>query len=136
MTNELTVDDIEEGQAERGSDGELIAEEHTIPWGDDEKVVKTKPITTGLLNELSHTDEEIRNLDPHAVQEALQMIYLTDAVLSMSVDDIRDLKAPRLNALLSPLEEQIEASIGGQGNGAQEGATAQERRQQRAKEMR
>lgn len=130
MPDEISTSDLKEEIVDRGSDGELLPEEHEVDWKGDTVVVKTKPITTGLLNELSSLDEAIADLEPEAVHEAFQTIYLSDAVLDLDVEDIRDMKASGLNSLLAPLEEEVDEEFdGGEGNPA-------ERRRQRAKEMR
>jgi hypothetical protein len=116
MTREITADDLTDSIAKRGDDGEIIPEEHEITLNGETLVVKTKPITTGLVNELSHIDDAIADLDPNAVHEAIQKIYVSDAILSLSVQDIRDMKTKALNEILSPLEEQVEAEFDGEGN--------------------
>lgn len=117
MTREISSDDLQDDIAERGSDGELLPEKHEVEWHGETVVVKTKPITTGLLNELSNIDDAIADLEPEAVHEAFQTIYLSDAILGLSVQDIQDMRAEALNNLLKPLEEEVEADFdGGEGN--------------------
>jgi hypothetical protein len=129
--SEISTDDLQEGIAKRDSDGELIADTHEIDWFGSTKVIKTKPITTGLLNELSDVDEAIADLDPEAVYEAFQTIYLSESILALSVDDIRDMKSTGLNALLKPLEEQVETDFDGD-----EGNPKDMSKAERAKQMR
>jgi len=131
MTDEISVDDIQEQVAERGSDGKLLPEEHTVDWFGEEKVVKTKPITTGVLNELSHVDEAIAELEPQAVHEAFQTIYLSDAILELSVAQIDNMKASALNSLLEPLENEVNESFGDE-----TGNPAEMSRRERAEQMR
>jgi len=117
MTREISTTDTSKGVAKRGDDGELIPEEHTVILPDGEEVViKTKPITTGLLNELSELDDAISQLDPSAVKEAFETIYLSDALSNMTVQEIEDTKAEYLEAYLSPLDDAVEEDIGEEGN--------------------
>lgn len=131
MTSEISTDDLHDEIVERGDDGELIPETHEIDWQGREVEVKTKPITTGLLNELSNLDEAIADLEPDAVHEAFQTIYLSDAVLGLSVQEIQDMKASGLNNLLSPLEDEVDEEFDGEGNSPGEMS-----RQERAEQMR
>jgi len=134
MTNELTQEHTEAGQVDRGADGEVIPEDHTVelPNG-EEAVIKTIPMYTGVMNELNHLDDGLRELDPEAIYEAFQTLYKTDALTEMSVEEIRDTKAPWLNAYLTPVEEQTEMEIDG---GDDEGNPAEMSKQERAKQMR
>lgn len=115
--SEISTEDLSKEIVERDDDGELIPEEHNIKWNGKEVTVKTKPVTTGLLNELSNLDDAIIDLEPEAVHEAFQTIYVSEAVTDLSVDEIRDMKGSGLNKLLKPLEEEIEANFeDGSGN--------------------
>lgn len=116
MPREISSDDLTDRIAKRGDDGELVPEKHEIEWGDETVVVKTKPITTGLVNELSHIDDEIATLKPDAVHEAIQTIYVSDAIRNLTVGDIRDMETSALNALLSPLEDEVGEDFEGEGN--------------------
>jgi len=120
MTREISTTDTSKGVAKRGDNGELIPEEHTVTLPNGEEVViKTKPITTGLLNELSELDDAIAQLEPSAVQEAFEKIYLSDALRNMTVQEIEDTRAGYLEAYLSPLDEAVEENIGEKGNPAE-----------------
>jgi hypothetical protein len=131
MTDSLTTDDIEQQTVKRDSDGELIPEEHEIDWGGETKTVKTKPITTGLLNELSHIDDGIVNLDPSAVYEAIKTVYLDPDPAEFTEADIRDLEGEYLNALMSPIDAQIDESVGDtEGNQSPMDMDRQERAEQ------
>lgn len=113
MPQEITSNHTESGTVERDADGELIPEEHTVILPDgDEVIVKTKPITTGLLNELSQLDEAIAQLEPEAVHEAFQTIYVSEALCNMTVAEIRDTRAEYLTAYLEPLDNAVEENIG------------------------
>lgn len=113
MTKEISTSDTERGVVERKENGELMPERHEVDLPHGETVeIKTKPITTGLLNELSGIDDAIADLDPDAVHEAFQTIYISDALRNMTVDEIRDTKAPYLTAYLEPLNEAVEEEIG------------------------
>jgi len=132
MPREISTTDTSEGVAKRGDDGELIPEEHTVSLPNGEQVViNTKPITTGLLNELSELDEAVQQLEPSAVHEAFQTIYLDENVLNLSVKDIRDMRAPYLEALLKPLDDAIDDDIG-----EKEGNPQNMSRQERAETVR
>lgn len=136
MTDEISIDDTKQGVAKRGDDGELIPEEHSVdlPHG-EEVTIKTKPITTGLLNELSDLDDAIENLEPEAVHEAFQTIYLSDAILGLSVEEIRDTRAEYLNSYLEPVDNAVESSIGDEIEG-QSGNPIEMDRSERARKMR
>jgi len=130
MTREISTNDTSKGVAKRGDDGELIPEEHTVDLPDGEEVViKTKPITTGLLNELSELDDAIGDLEPSAVKEAFNTIYLSDALRDMSEQEIEDTKAEYLNAYLQPLDDAVEADMN-------EGNPMDMDKQERAAQMR
>lgn len=129
--SEISTDDLKEGIAQRGDDGELIPETHEIDWFGTTKVVKTKPITTGLLNELSSLDSAIADLEPQAVYEAFQTIYVTESVLNLTVADIDDMKGKALTSLIQPLEDAVEDNFG-DGEGNPKDMT----RNERAREMR
>jgi len=116
MTDTLNADDVKEKTVKRGSDGEILPEEHEIDWGGETKTVKTVPITTGVINELSHIDEEIANLKPEAVHEAFTNLYVEPDPEAFSEDDIRDLGFEYMRALMEPLDAKIEESIGEEGN--------------------
>lgn len=135
MPQEVTQSDLKNEIVERDSNGELIAEDYQTQIGGNEVVVKHKPITTGLLNEISAVDDAIADLEPEAVYEAFQAIYLSDAILSLTVNDIRDMKAPALNRLLKPLEEKVEREFDGE-EGGSGGNPMEMDRQERAREMR
>jgi len=132
MAREISTTDTSEGVAKRGDDGELIPEEHTVSLPNGEEVIiKTKPITTGLLNELSELDDAVQRLEPRAVKEAFETIYLSDALCNMSVEEIRDTKSEYLSAYLKPLDDAIEDDIGDE-----EGNLKEMDKQERAKQMR
>lgn len=132
MTDELSFSDLEGEIVKRDSNGEILPEtsEVTLPNGATREI-KHKPITTGLLNEISDFDTEIGDLEPDAVYEAFQTIYLSDAVLGLSKEDVRDMRAGALQALLQPLEEQVEEEFGDE-----EGNLATMDKTDRAAEMR
>jgi len=130
MSDKLTVDDVNEQTVRRDSNGDLIPETHEIEWGDDTKTVETVPITTGVINELSHIDDEIMNLEPQAVYEAFRAIYVTPDPSEFSVKEIQDLEFQYLEALMSPLDEQMSEDIESEGN------PTQARRNDRAHQMR
>lgn len=126
MTQEINPNHTESGTVERDSEGNLIPEEHAVTLPNGESVIiKTKPITTGLLNELSQLDEAIAELEPDAVHEAFQTIYVSDALQKMSVEEIRDTKAEYLTAYLEPLDDAVEEDIGEEGNPQRNGNTRQ-----------
>lgn len=112
MADTLSTKDVQEKTVKRDSEGALIPEKHEIDWGGETKVVETKPITTGLINELSAIDEEIANLKPKAVHEAMQTIYISPDPNEFTVEDVRDLEFQYLEALMKPLDEQMEENIG------------------------
>jgi hypothetical protein len=117
MTNTLSADDVREKKVDRDSSGELIAETHTIDWGGEDKEVETRPITTGVINELSHIDDEIANLEPKAVHEAFKTLYLKPDPSTFDESDIKDLEFQYLEALMEPLDKQMSQNIGeGEGN--------------------
>jgi len=116
MTDTLSADDVKEKSVKRDSNGEIIPETHEIQWGDDTKTVKTVPITTGVINELSSLDEEIANLQPEAVHEAFKSLYVEPDPNTFSEQDIRDLDFEYMRALMEPLDSKIEESIGEEGN--------------------
>jgi len=132
MTDEISFDDLEGEIVQRDSDGEILPEKSivTLPNGADREV-EHKPITTGLLNEISELDSAIADLKPEAVYEAFQTIYLSDAVLSLSKQEIRDMKAGALQSLLDPLEEKVEQEFGNT-----EGNLATMDKTERARQMR
>lgn len=113
MPDTLTVEDVQEETVERGADGELIPEEHVIQWGDGEKKVKTKPITTGVINQLSHIEEGILELEPSAVKEAMEEIYVEPDASQFSATDLQDLPFTRLKALMKPIDKRIKDEVGG-----------------------
>lgn len=125
--SEISTDDLKGQIAQRDNDGKLIAEDHTIELNGQERTVKTKPITTGLLNELSHIDEAVADLEPDAVREAFQTIYLSDAILALTEQEIRDMKASALKALLAPLEDAVEEEFGDEAGNDQQVVVGQER---------
>jgi len=131
MTDTLSADDVAEKTVKRDSDGELIPEEHEIQWGDETKVVKTVPITTGVVNELSHIDDEITALEPEAVHEAFQTIYVEPDPETFTVGDIQDLELPYLKALMQPIDEKIDETIGDESGNPMDMS-----RQDRAEQMR
>jgi hypothetical protein len=110
--SELSVDDLNEKKAKRDSEGNLVGNTHEIDWYGETKHVRTKPITTGLLNELSELDDGINNLEPEAVHEAIQTLYLTESIRNLTVQDISDLEAGALKRLLQPLEDEVDAEFG------------------------
>jgi len=112
MTDTLSANDVKEKTVKRGSDGELIPETHTIDWGGEEKQVKTVPITTGKINELSHIDEAIQSLEPKAVLEAFNTLYIEPDPSTFDLGDIQDLEFQYLEALMKPLDKQMSESIG------------------------
>lgn len=134
MTDELSTEQVEKGVKKRGSDGELLPDEHdvTLPDG-SEVVIKTEPLTTGTLNELSHIDEEIANLKPEAIREAFQTAYRTDALTNLSVEEIRDTDAAYLTAYLKPLDDAVGENFD---IGDDEGNPAQMSKSERARQMR
>jgi len=113
MVDELSFEDLEDEIVERGEDGEVLAEKSMVemPSGTIRKI-KHKPITTGVLNELSNIDEAIASLDPSAVYEAFQTIYLTESILNLSKEQIRDMKGGALKAILTPVEEEVDEQFG------------------------
>jgi len=117
MTDKLTTDDVSEKTIDRGPDGELIPVEHEIEWGTETKTVETVPITTGVINQLSHIDDAIVELEPAAVHEAIQEIYVTPDPERFTVEDIRDLELQYLEALMSPIDRQIDEEIGEEQSG-------------------
>lgn len=132
MPSEITTDHTSEGVAQRGNDGSLIPETHTVELPDgSEVVIKTKPITTGLLNELSNVDDAIAELEPKAVREAFQTVYVSEAITGLSVEEIRDTRSEYLTAYLQPLDEAVEDDIGDSG-----GNPAELSKGERAREMR
>lgn len=133
MSDTLSADDLKEKTVKRDSDGDLIPEEHEIPWDDDTKTVKTVPITTGVINELSHIDEEIADLKPAAVHEAFQTLYVEPSPDTFTEADIEDLPFEYLEALMQPLDDNMsEMDIGGE-----DGKNpAEMSRGERAREMR
>lgn len=137
MTREISTSDVASGVVERDSDGDLIPEDHDITLPDGETVtVKTKPITTGLLNELSNVDDAIADLDPEAIHEAFQTVYVSDAILDLSVDEIQDTHSEYLTAYLEPLDDAVESDIGGEVDGDGVGNPRGMSRQERAEQMR
>lgn len=112
MSDALTADDLKKETVERGPDGELVPERHTIQWGGKEKTIKTKPVTTGVINQLSHIDEEIQRLEPAAVKEAMEVLYVEPDASQFSVGDLQDLPFSRLEALMQPLDEQMSSELG------------------------
>jgi len=131
MTDTLSADDIKDKTVDRGPDGELIPEEHEIDWGGETKVVKTVPITTGVVNQLSHIDEEIANLEPKAVHEAFETLYVEPSPDTFDVGDIQDLGFEYLEALMKPLDENMSMDIGDE-----KGNPADMSKAERAREMR
>jgi len=134
MPDELSFSDLEEEIVERGEDGEVIAETSLVEMpGGKIREIRHKPITTGLLNELSSIDDAISDLEPGAVYEAFQTIYLTESILQLSEDDIRDMRGGALNAILTPVEEEVDEQFG-----AEEGNTnpAEMNKAERAKQLR
>lgn len=113
MPDKLGAEDVESAVIDRDEDGEIIPEEHVIDWGGEERRVETKPITTGLINELSHIDDAIADLEPEAVYEAFQTIYVEPYVDYFDESDIKDMEFQYLEALMQPLDEQMEENIGG-----------------------
>ena len=116
MSDTLTADDIKDKTVERGPDGELIPDSHEINWGDETKTVKTVPITTGVINRLSHIDDEIANLEPKAVHEAFETLYVEPSPDTFTVEDIQDLDFEYLEALMQPLDKNMSMDIGDEGN--------------------
>jgi len=112
MTDTLTADDVQAETVERGADGELVPEPHEIQWGDTTKTVETKPVTTGIINQLSGIDEEIQRLEPAAVKEAMDVLYVSPDPAQFSVGDLQDLPFARLESLMAPLDEQMGAELG------------------------
>jgi hypothetical protein len=131
MTDTLSPNDVSEKTVKRDSDGELIPETHEIDWGGESKTVKTVPITTGVVNELSHIDDEIAELKPSAVYTAFETIYVEPDPSELSENDIEDLEFQYLEALMSPLDDQMSEDIGGN-----EGNPTEMTRQERAQELR
>lgn len=113
MPDKLGAEDVESAVIDRDEDGEIIPEEHVIDWGGEERRVETKPITTGLINELSHIDDAIADLEPEAVYEAFQTIYVEPYIDYFDESDIKDMEFQYLEALMQPLDEQMEENIGG-----------------------
>lgn len=134
MAREISTTDTQDGVVERDGDGEIIPEKHTVELPDGEEVfIKTKPITTGVLNEISHIDEEVMGLEPKAVKEAFETVYLSDALTSMTVEEIRDTRGAYLKAYLTPLEEAVGESFDEEDD---EGNLAEMDRRERAEKMR
>jgi len=113
MTDTLTPDDIKDETVERGPDGDLKPQRHTIEWGDETKEVVTRPVTTGTMNRLSDVDEGIMNLDPEAIKEAMDVLFIDPDPEQYTADVLRDLPFERLEALMDPVDKQMEANVGG-----------------------
>jgi len=131
MTDTLSASDVKEKTVKRDSDGNLLPETHEIDWGGEPKVVKTVPITTGTINQLSHISDEIQNLEPQAVLEAFEALYIEPDPSTFDLGDIQDLEFQYLEALMKPLDEQMSETIGNT-----EGNAKNMNRQERAAKMR
>ncbi len=131
MSDKLTLDDVEQDVHERDEEGELLPVEHDIEYNGQEKTVKTVPITIGAMNKLSHVDEEISNLHPPAVLEALQTLYVEPDFSGWTEEKVEAYDGERLGELLSPLEDKVDGEFdGGEGN------PADMSRSERARQMR
>jgi hypothetical protein len=113
MTDTLSTDAVKDKTVKRNGSGELIPETHTIDWDGEDMTVKTVPITTGVVNELSHIDDEIMNLQPQAVHEAMQAIYVEPDFDEFTVEDVADLELKYLEALMEPLDKQLSENVKG-----------------------
>lgn len=131
MSDTLSIDDVEKDVKERDSDGELLPETHTIEYNGEQKDVKTVPLVTGTINKLSHVDDEIANLEPSAVLEALQELYIEPDFSGWTEGKVEAYDVERLSELLAPLDEKVEEDIG-----ETEGNPMNMDRQERAEQMR
>jgi len=114
MPKEISTQQAQNGIVERDAKGHLKPEEHTVEMPNGETVIiKTKPITTGVLSELADIESDIQELNPEAIKVVFDKVYLSDALTSMSKQDIEDTKSEYLNAYLEPLDAAIGGDIQG-----------------------
>ena len=117
MAREISTQDTSEGVAKRGEDGELLPNTHEVELPHGEIVeIKTKPITTGLINELSDYAGDVERLEASAIKSVFEKLYLSDALVNMSEQEIEDTKAPYLKAYLQPFEESTGMDFDDEGN--------------------
>lgn len=112
MTEKLNIDDVQEKQASRDDNGELIPRTEEIEWGDETKEIDVYPITGGLGNQIAKHERGLNELDPEAVAAVVRAACpnLTD----MTADDIEALPLEYIEALIGPITSQLpEVDAGG-----------------------
>jgi len=117
MAREISTEDTSEGVAKRGDDGELIPDTHEVqlPNGDIVEIV-TKPLTTGMMNELSEYSKGVQNLESSAIKAIFERVYLSEALADMSEQEIEDTRGEYLKAYLQPFEKQSGVDFDDEGN--------------------
>jgi len=114
MAKEISTDHTQSGVVERDGKGNLVPEEHNVDLPNGETVViKTKPITTGVLSELADIEDEIQELNPDAVKTVFEKVYLSEALTNMSTQEIEDTRSQYLTAYLEPLDAAIDEDLAG-----------------------